>query len=118
MLGGIFSRRRKSVPSPTDDQIEFLKALVSTAAKGYQFIENRDKIAINRFTSDASYLQTGSGKVWAAFRACHIVACTLLKVPIFLRTMKGAEPEMDNADANGVEVVVGTSDRLGQRPEC
>lgn len=75
----------------TDEQFEQLKSLATTHSKGFQFLENREKIPVNRFQGDQSFLDAGSKNVWAAFRACHIVACTLLKVMTFVRDAKGKE---------------------------
>lgn len=89
---------------PTQDQAEWFKALATSQGKGYTFIENRDKIPINRFAGDSSYLKAGSKNVWAAFRACHIVASTLLKVPLFVRDLK--LNEIDLGSTNGLNAIL------------
>lgn len=86
-------RRDPRPHAPTEDQQAWFKALASNAGRGFQFMENREKIPINQFTGDESYLKAGSLNVWAAFRACHIVASTLLKVPTYVKDSKGNKVE-------------------------
>lgn len=46
--------------------------------KERDFIEMRLGVPINRFTDFSSYMQTGHKKVWATFRACKIIASTMV----------------------------------------
>lgn len=46
--------------------------------KERDYIEMRLGVPINRFSDFASYMQTGHKKVWATFRACKIIASTMV----------------------------------------
>lgn len=46
--------------------------------KERDFIEMRLGVPINRFSDFSSYMQTGHKKVWATFRACKIIASTMV----------------------------------------
>lgn len=60
-------------------------------ATGREFIESRLGIPIHRFDDLNSYLDAGTNKVWATFRACHIVSCVLLSTQFKLIKQKGGE---------------------------
>lgn len=47
-------------------------------AKERNFIEYNIGVPINKFTDYTSYIQVGTKKVWATFRACKIIASTIM----------------------------------------
>lgn len=46
--------------------------------KARDYIEMRVGVPINKFTDYASYLTTGSKKVWATYRACKIISAMMI----------------------------------------
>lgn len=66
--------KKKSAPSKED----ILLGGRIPDRKERKFIENRLRVPIHRFADLNSYLNAGTKQVWASFRACHIVASTLL----------------------------------------
>ena len=58
-------------------------------AKAFEFIERVLKLPIHKFTDYNSYLEAGSKRLWAAFRACHITAGVLVKTQFSFLDGKG-----------------------------
>jgi HK97 family phage portal protein len=51
---------------------------VVLGSKERNFIEYNIGVPINKFTDYSSYIQVGTKKVWATFRACKIIASTVM----------------------------------------
>lgn len=61
------------------------------------FIENSLNVPIHKFVDQKSYLDVGSKKVWASFRACHITASIMLST-VFKVTGSATGAEVSNKD--------------------
>ena len=59
------------------------------AQKAMQFIERISHLKIHKFVDYESYLRADTEKVWATFRACHLVAGVLLKTQYQIIDQKG-----------------------------
>lgn len=70
----IFRRRRLELSSNK----EVVAASRIPNRKERNYIENRLAVPSHRFTDFKSYLDAGSGKVWASFRACHLAASVFM----------------------------------------
>lgn len=55
--------------------------------KAYEFVEHIIKVPIHRFKDYRSYLNASSNKLWASFRACHMVACVVLSTKFIVRAV-------------------------------
>lgn len=62
--------------------------------KAYEFIERIIKVPIHKFTDYKSYLEAGSKKVWASFRACHITACTIVKTKFVVKAKANSSADI------------------------
>ena len=72
---------------------EYAKAIAAAEdwdAKAINFIEQRAGLPINKLDDYQSYIDAGTGGIWAVFRACHLVASTLSSAGIFV-TKAGTE---------------------------
>ena len=57
--------------------------------KAFEFIERFDRMPVHKFSDYASYIAVGSEKIWAAFRACHLVASVMVKTQFMLTGKDG-----------------------------
>jgi HK97 family phage portal protein len=89
--------------SKEESSIDLSKASASEVAmlsrgvantKERNFIEMRLGVPINRFSDFNSYMETGHKRVWATFRACKIIASTLMSAK-FKVVRKGKKIDND-----------------------
>lgn len=82
-LSKIFGK--KSSPQPMRLTEDALKAMLAKATDmggsmpKYEYIERISGLPIHKFVDYESYLEAGALRVWAAFRACHLVASVLTR---------------------------------------
>lgn len=89
-LATILSRNRG--PVSQKDYNAMMSRLMEMEGKGYEYIERISKLPIHKFTDYQSYIDAGCARVWATFRACHLVASVLQKVKIKIVDIKGSQP--------------------------
>lgn len=67
-------------------------------AKERQFVEQRIGVPISKLADFGSFLDVGSKRVWASFRACHLVASVLLsaEVKAVQANKKGEAVDLDS----------------------
>ncbi len=106
----MFSIFRKLNPSLSDlserDKMELFslaeKTLIARMpdVKERTFIEQRLGVPINRLSDFQSYIDVGSKKVWASFRACHLVGSVLVSADTtaYRVSKSGEEEPLDSND--------------------
>lgn len=62
------------------------------------FIENRIGVPITKLADFQSFIDVGCKKVWASFRACHLVASTLVSAQMRI-ALKAADGSMTNIES-------------------
>lgn len=94
----IFKKRHLQLSDLSDADKKELAMMASLMAdhdaKERPFIEQRQGVTIRKLADYGSFLEVGTGSVWATWRACHIVACVLVKSQLTAVTV----------DAEGKEV--------------
>lgn len=102
MAFSIFKKRtlRLSDLSENDKKDLFFQRREPDSApdiKERTFIENRLSVPITRLADFQSFLDAGCKNVWASFRACHLVASTLIsaQMKVLQRDKKGNATELD-----------------------
>ena len=65
------------------------------AGEGHTYIETQLGVPVHKFGDYSSYLSTGCKKVWATFRACHLVASVIQSTPFKL-----TKPKVDGWEAD------------------
>lgn len=94
----LFRRARRRALDLSDNQ-QVVKAARIPDAKERTFVENRLRVPINRFSDDTSYLETSCKRVWATFRACHLVANVVVGTQ-FSVTRKGETEPVKDREVN------------------
>lgn len=106
----MFNIFRKLNPSLSDlsdrDKMELFSLAEKTLlarmpdVKERTFIEQRIGVPINRLADFQSFIDVGSKKVWASFRACHLVGSVLVSADTtaYKVNAKGEEEPLESTD--------------------
>lgn len=95
-LSKLFSSEKVDMPdfSQATPAERAMLSRIAFGKKERDFIEYNLKVPINKFTDYSSYIEVGTKRVWATFRACKIISSALMSASFRIYQERGGRVDI------------------------
>jgi HK97 family phage portal protein len=95
-LSKLFSSEKVDLPdfSQATPAERAMLSRIAFGKKERDFIEYNLKVPINKFTDYSSYIEVGTKRVWASFRACKLIASALMSASFRIYQDRGGRVDI------------------------